>query len=688
MPSFQPQHQTSDMQFLFPTFLFAMAAVAIPIIIHLFYFRRFKKVYFTNVRFLKEVKEETSARQKLRNLLILLMRCLAVIFLVLAFAQPFIPQDVEVKKGENAVSIFVDNSFSMDALSEDAPLIEKAKQRAIQIINAYAVEDRFQVLTQDFDGRHQRLVSKEEAIGLVEEIKTSPAVRTLSQILARQNQALGSGTASNKISYVISDFQATTTDLPNFKDTLLDVNLVPLQAVQENNVSIDSAWFEAPVQMLAQPNPLIVKLKNWGSEDAENVRLTVKYDGETKPVGELSIPANTSVVDTLNVTIATTGWHEAELAVTDYPVQFDDHFFFTYNVAEVIKVLVINEQAADAFLDAAFKGISYFQVNNQLSRQLDYSKFPGYQLIVCNGLVSISSGLANELKQYVENGGNVLLFPAANANTGSYNTFLSSIPANVLQNFEQQERNVADVNTEEFVFKDVFENKSANLKLPTTQGNYRLGSLASRGEEKLLSYRDGNTFLAKYKSGQGIFYLCAAPLAEDYSNLARSGEIFIPMLYKMAISSARERPIAYTIGRDETIEADNVVRGGESVYKLKGEEEEFIPQQRIVASKVFLGVQNQIIGAGYYDLFLTQDSILSKFAFNYDRRESNLAYLSADQLQEQAPANVSVLTGTAAADFSEVVSDRSRGVILWKWCVVLALLALAVEVLLLRFWRR
>ena len=93
------------MQFLYPTFLFALAAIAIPIIIHLFYFRRFKKVYFTNVRFLKEVKEETSARQKLRNLLVLLMRCLAVIFLVFAFAQPFIPQDVAVKKGEKSVSV-------------------------------------------------------------------------------------------------------------------------------------------------------------------------------------------------------------------------------------------------------------------------------------------------------------------------------------------------------------------------------------------------------------------------------------------------------------------------------------------------------------------------------------------------------------------------------------------------------
>lgn len=675
------------MQFLYPGFLFALTAVAIPIIIHLFYFRRFKKVYFTNVRFLKEVKEETSARQKLRNLLVLLMRCLAVIFLVLAFAQPFIPKDVEVKQGENAVSIFVDNSFSMSALSEEAPLMEKARQRAKEIISAYSVEDRFQVLTNDFEGRHQHLVSKEEAIGLVEEIKASPAVRTLSQILNRQNQVLASGKNTNKVSYIISDFQQNITDLEHFTDTLLTVNLVPLQAVQEKNVSIDSAWFEAPVQMLSQPNPLIVKMKNWSTEKAENIRLAIRLDGETKPAGELSIPANSSVTDTVNVSIQATGWHEAELNITDYPVQFDDRYFFTYNVADAIKVLVIDEEKPDPFLNAAFRGISYFQVTNQLSRQLDYSRFPSYELIVCNGLASISSGLAQELKQYVQNGGNVLVFPASNANVSTYNIFLSSIPANELLNFDQQERSVADVNSEEFVFKDVFENKSANLKLPVTKANYRLSTHASRGEEKLLTYRDGSTFVAKYKSGQGILYLCAAPIEEQYSNLSKSGEIFVPMLYKMAISSARNRPIAYTIGRDETIETDNVVRGGESVYKLRGQEEEFIPQQRIVASKVFLSAQSQVLEAGYYDLFLNADSVLAKFAFNYDRRESNLAYFSAAQLKEKAGPNVSVLTGSAAANFEEVVADRSRGVVLWKWCIVIALLALAGEVLLLRFWR-
>ena len=92
------------MQFLYPSFLWALLALAIPIIIHLFFFRRFKKVYFTNVKFLKEVKEETSARRKLRNFLVLLMRLLAIAMLVFAFAQPFIPQTEEVQKGEKSVS--------------------------------------------------------------------------------------------------------------------------------------------------------------------------------------------------------------------------------------------------------------------------------------------------------------------------------------------------------------------------------------------------------------------------------------------------------------------------------------------------------------------------------------------------------------------------------------------------------
>ena len=676
------------MQFLFPGFLLALLALAIPIIIHLFYFRRFKKVYFTNVKFLKEVKEETSARQKLRNLLVLLMRCLALAFLVLAFAQPFIPFDDEVKKGEKAVSVFVDNSFSMSALSQDVPLLEMAKQRARDVVNAHAVDDRFQIITNDFEGRHQRLVSKEDALTLVDEIKVTPAVRALTKVLTRQKQVLQNSNAANQSSYLISDFQSNITDLSDYADSTIDLTLIPLQSVQEKNIAIDSAWFDAPVQMINQTNALVVKVRNFSDNDVENVRLGISYEGQEKPVGTLTIPANSAITDTVNITILRTGWHEATLSITDYPIQFDDKYYFTFNVAEDINILTINELSPNVFLESAFGGMANFKVTSQQSKSLDYSKFPDYQMIVLNELAAVSSGLAFELKQYVENGGNLLVFPTANANIGSYNSFLKSFPANELQQFSEGERFVGQINTEEFVFNDVFENRSANLKLPVTQGNFSLTNFGSRGEERLMTYRDGSAALSKYALGQGHLYFSSAPLKEDLNNLVRSGEIFIPMLYKMAISSAKEAQIAYTIGKDETIITDNrAIGAGETVYKLQGAAEEFIPEQRTVSSKVFLGVHDRVKEAGFYELFLNPEEVLDKYAFNFDRKESALAYLSIEDLTKKVGANASIIGNTAAASITTEVSDRSRGVILWRWCIILALLFLGLEVLILRFWK-
>lgn len=674
------------MQFLYPTFLFALVALAIPILIHLFYFRRFKRVYFTNVRFLKEVKEETSARSKLRNLLVLAMRLLAVAFLVLAFAQPFIPQDVEVKQGRKAVSLFIDNSFSMEALSQDVPLIDKAKQRAREIVEAYRIDDEFQILTNDFEGRHQRLVGKEDALNLIDEIEISPAVRELSIIVSRQQQALNTGNLDNQVAYVISDFQKNITDLENFQDTTLELNLIPLQAVQERNISIDSAWFEAPVPMLNQNNSLVVQLKNLSNEAIDNVRLSMRYEGQNKPVGTLAIPANSSVTDTVNITILRTGWHEAELAVTDYPVQFDDKFFITFNVAEEINVLAVNETQANTYLSSAFQGFGNFTLLNQQSTNLDYSQFSNYELIVLNELINISSGLSFELQQYVNNGGNLLIFPSRNANPTAYNSFLNSFPANELLAFEPQVRQVVSVNTDEFIFRDVFDNAGANLKLPVSQGNFRF-SRFSRGEESLLTYRDGNSALSKYQIGQGNLYLSAAPLDESLNNLVLSGEIFIPMLYKMAISAGKQRKIAYTIGRDEVIETNHQGTSADIVYKLKGRAEEFIPEQRVIGSKVFLGVNNQVSQAGYFDLFLNPEQNLAKFAFNYDRKESELEYYNEDDLQSFVGDLAKVIAVNDNSILTAQIEERSQGLVLWRWCLILALLFLAAETLLLRFWK-
>ncbi|MCB9285010.1 MAG: BatA domain-containing protein [Lewinellaceae bacterium] len=676
------------MQFLFPAFLFALASLAIPIIIHLFYFRRYKKVYFTNVRFLREVKEETSARSKLRNWLVLLMRCLAIAFLIFAFAQPFIPSGSDVTQGSKDVSIFIDNSFSMGALSQDVPLIEEAKRRARDIVEAYSVDDRFQILTNDLEGRHQRLVSQEEALAFIDEIALSPAVKPLNQVLVRQEQALDQGSNDTKVAFWISDFQKNITVWETPKDTALQLNLIPLQAVQERNISIDSVWMESPVPMLNQPNNLIIQVKNWTDEEAENVRLTLRHEGQVMPVGTLTIPPQTAVKDTISMQLPHVGWHEAELQITDYPIQFDDLYHIALQVAEEVRVAIINASAENEFLTAAFKSIPYFQAENLTSQNLDYSRLPGYQFIVLNELPDLSSGLSFALKEYVENGGNVLVFPSAGASLESYNSFFAAFPANPFTAFEKGERTVGQVNTEEFIFRDVFENKSANLRLPVTQGNFFWNRSGTAAEETLMSYRDGSSFLAKYQVGQGHLYVIAAPLSEEYNNMTRNAEIFIPMLYKMAISSGRGQKIAYTIGDDEVISADVPVLGSEVVYQLDGPGIEFIPAQRITGSRLFLTVSNEIPTAGIYRLKRQQgEETLAEFAFNYNRKESNLAYYTLSELRELVGDRASIIEAAARANFEVIIGERNQGVVLWRWCLVFALLFLAIEQLLLRFWR-
>jgi len=702
------------MQFLFPGFLAALAVLTIPIIIHLFYFRRFKRVYFTNVRFLKEVKEETSNRQKLRNLLVLLMRCLAIAAMVLAFAQPFIPLSGGVKKGERAVSVFVDNSFSMNALSKEAPLLELAKQRAREIVSAFRVEDRFQILTNDFEGRDQRLISKEDALNRIEEIRTSPASRDLSKVLIRQQQCLNTGKQENKTAYVVSDFQTNIADINNFRDTLIEVNLVPMRAVQERNVSVDSVWFETPVQILNQPSNLLVKISNRSDEAATDVRISLRHDGQTKPVGFIDIPANGSRLDTVPFNILHAGWHEARISITDYPVQFDDEYYLSFNVAERVNILAINGLQANKYLSNAFLGAKYAHVDNADSRSLDYSKFGDYQLIVLHELSSISSGLGTELKNFAQNGGTVLVFPNQTADLSSYNAFLQNFGAGELGSYEPTPRQASQVNTEEFVFRDVFMNKSANLRLPSTQGNYKIAP--ARGEH-ILTYRDGSALMAKYTVGEGALYFSASPLNEQSNDLVRNGEIFVPMLFKMAIAGTKSRQVAYTIGKDEVLEAKHkVAASGETIYKLRltvdggrstgdggrstgdgGRETvdgqqpatdgEFIPEQRIIGSKVLLTPGTQIRDAGWYRLHLQGDSTLAEYGFNYDRKESDLQYKTSEQLSEGLSNNIKVLSETAEANFGQVVDEQERGIVLWRWCVIFALLFLALEVLFLRLWK-
>ena len=649
------------MSFVYPWFLWALLAIALPIIIHLFHFRRFKTVYFTNVKFLKEVKEQTSARSKLKHLLVLLARIMAVIALVLAFSMPFIPaKNGTSRAGNKDVSIYFDNSFSMSAESEDVRLVEKARTRITEIINAYGVDDRIQILTADFEGRDQRLLSKEDARTRVNEIKVTYKVRSLSKVLARQKQAVKAGNNRLKELFIVSDFQKNISDLEMYQDSTIDLTIVPLQSVQNQNVAIDSAWFQSPVQSLNQPNPLIVKVRNLSKKEIPGLRMSLQIDNQTRPLGTLNLPALTAIYDTVDVPVLRTGWHEAKLNIADFPVEFDNDYYFTFKVDEQVNILQIYQDQPNQFIQASFADNDYFKATAQQVGQLNYAAFAEYDLVILDELPSVPTGLISELKNYVSNAGNVVLFPHPEANVADYNNLCKQFRANTYTSFEEQERKVSYVNFQEFIFNDVFEERRSNLKLPITSSNYKFSRKASTQEEVILRYRDGGSFIGKYKMDKGHLFLCAAPLRLDYSDLVKNGEIFVPMLYKMALSATSENKIAYIIGQDEVLETDNRTTTAEMVYKMKGAQTSFIPEQRNMGNRMVLGMNNQVQEAGFYNLYLSPESVLDKFSFNYDRKESYLSFYTPEELVKLLGNQVAVIEGTNRNDFQEVINAQTE----------------------------
>lgn len=688
------------MSFTYPAFLFALSAIAIPIIIHLFNFRKFKTVYFSNIRFLKEVKEETQAKSKLKHLLVLAARILAISFLVFAFAQPFIPvENKKVVVGDKVVSIFVDNSFSMDAINVNGTLLDDAKKRASEIVFAYKPTDRFQLLTNDFEGKHQRLVNKEEFIELLDEVKISPASHSLSEIVTRQMDVLQNKGNEIKISFIVSDFQKSIANIDQIKnDTAINFNFVPLIAVQKDNVYIDTCWFETPVRQFNQIEKLHVRIKNVSDKVLENNSIKLFINEIQKTPASFNIDKESETEIILSFSSKETGLQHCRIELNDYPVTFDDAFYFSFDVAKNIPILCINSSTTDIaksespYLNKLFGSDSLFVLKNSPENKLDYSSLSNNKLIVLNELKTITSGLAQELKRFMSNGGSVLVFPNPQSDLNSYREFLLAANANYYEALDTINTKVDKVNLEHDIYKDVFDKKTfsaTNLNLPIVSKHYRISKTTKSNEEYLLRLQNDDVFLSKYDVDKGKLYLSSVSLQPDFSNFGKHA-IFVPTLYKIGIYSQSTQPLFYTIGTDEIIESVNVLTG-ENVFHIRNLKSDFdiIPEHKVMDAKTEILVHNQITNAGNYNLFAGKD-LISGLSFNFNRKESDLNCFTSEELKEQLVDknfnNFNILE-TGTQDLKQSLMEIEQGKKLWKLCIVLALLFLAVEGLLLRFMK-
>ncbi|MFW6350993.1 MAG: BatA domain-containing protein [Bacteroidota bacterium] len=680
------------MSFLYPWFLLALSAISIPIIIHLFRFRKFKKVYFSNINFLQHVTSETKKQSQLKHLLVLMMRILAIVFLVLAFSRPYLPSEESFANNYgNRVSLYIDNSFSMESTSSYGTMLDHAKQNASEIVRSFEPTDRFQLLTNDFEGKHQRYVSQDEFMQMLNEVDFSPRVKTLEQINQRQEELIREENPDQSaLIFMLSDFQKNVFSLDQLEpDSTMDYFFLPYQNEERGNVYIDSVWINSPVRLIQQPLTITARIFNESDVPLENQPLRLYVSDVQRAIASYDINANSFTDVELTYTLSSEPIQNLQLEITDFPVTFDDRFYLSFQLSKNIPVLIINQDAPNRFINTLLNTDSLFEVKNTQISTIDYASLSRQNLIILNEITNLPEALAGALNEYVTQGGNLLIFPAANMERSGMNRFLSSINIANYGQLDTIETKVSSINEMHDVYQDVFDEIPENINLPEVEKYYVLEQQTRSRQEYLLQLQNGNLFFTSTRAEKGNVFLSAVPASEEFSNFQRHA-IFVPTIYNIALYSNEFYPLWNNLSEDESVLIRNYDPQSDEVLTLTGPDVEVIPEMRSVNNNIRLFFYDQLTTAEHYQLMSGQEQ-LRTLSFNYDRRESRLSGYSPEELEQELnvsnTSNFHLFDSGSSLSVNKQMEHIKSARQLWKIFLIIALLFLFAEVLLLRLWK-
>lgn len=666
------------MSFVYPQFLFGLLALGIPIIIHLFNFRRAKKIYFSNNLFLQQVKKASSTKLKIKHFLILLSRLLFIAFLVLTFAQPFIPAK-EKNLSNNQVAIYLDNSYSMsNYVDENLSGFEAAIAYIQSVMGLYPANTSILLITNDFAPYSNVPKSKDELSELITEIKYSGISRSIEDINKRIRQSLNASRIQDI--YWISDFQKSTSGPlePLSTDSTRNLFLIPLFFNSTSNVYVDSLYLTNPFLIEGEKNELRLILKNDGNEDINDLLVRFYINDVQSANGSVDIEPYGQGSISFDIGFGLNEYNRGRINFEDFPVTFDNDFYFTLDLADRIDVIELKEQDSITVVERVFGNPSLFDFRSYQISNLDYNDLQNANLIVLNGVRSLESSVSGVLTQFLQSKGDILIIPAEDMDIGSYESLAGSIVPIPDSMRTRTGLNMVDLNNP--FFADIFENRTERFDMPSAIPVIRIFSTGM----DLIRFEDGSNFLS-YRENINRLYLMASPLQVKYTDFATHA-LFVPIMYRMAMLSKKEfKNLYYNLSQPViSLKIDSL--NPEELIRLKRDEVEIIPGQRISGSELFLELPKHELQPGIYELTHGSDQE-GYVAFNQDEAESRLAQYSPEELKQFADENsfITLFNTEGINNFDREIKTRYMGLNLWRYTLILALIFLMAEILFIRF---
>jgi hypothetical protein len=640
------------MHFKQPEILYFLFLLIVPILVHLFQLRRFKKEYFTNVRFLKALSIQTRKSSKIKKWLLLVCRMLLLTCIILAFAQPFF-ESKDSKNASNEMYIILDNSFSMQAKGKKGELLKRAIQELLEETPENA---NFSLLTNtdNYWNTDIKTIRSE-----LQNLKYSATPFQLDNIIAKVK---AHKSAFKKDIVIITDAVGLTPNqLKNMGTDNTPYFIIP-KAEQKNNVAIDSVFIHQTLD-----------------DFYELGIITTNYSTDLKPVPMALYNQNKLIAktiinfknkkETINFTIPKQAFH-GYVSIEDNDLGYDNKLFFSISKTKKTNIISIGTPEKNSFLARIYTNDEFNYSPFTLST-LDYNSIDKQDAIVLNELDEIPQALQTTLKSFVNKGGNLIVIPSETASIANLNALMNQFGSTPFKSLESNEKLITKINFSHPLFAGVFENKTNNFQYPKTKKDFTISST----NPAALSFEDQSPFLIGLRNAVSSVYVFSAPLNTSNSNFQQS-PLIVPVFYKMALNKLNNGINANTIGNNSSYLVP-VLLSKDEILTVKNQEEQFIPVQQLLNNKVQLFFNDYPEKAGNYTIYDSKKPI-ENISFNYPRTESNL-----DQVNESILSDYKT-SDSIATIFDTLQTSRSDNQI-WKWFIIFALLFLALEMAIIKF---
>lgn len=703
------------MTFLNPLLLFGLAAAAIPLIIHLFNFRKPKRLDFSSLAFLKELQKTTMQRVRIKQWLLLVLRTLAIACLVLAFARPTLTSGIGQALGGRAttsMALVIDNSPSMALRDAQGAYLDQAQTQARTLIGEKEPGDEVYIVptADQAKARPAAYTNRGPALDAADAVAIAPGVTPLARAIARAGGLLDEATNLNKEIYILSDLQQSTLldSIPTPLPAGIRPILLPIGTRTYANVAVTDVRVVSRIVEEGQPVRIEATLVNHGTEAIQGYVASVYLEGERVAQASADLEPGLGTTVSFAATPQRRGWLGGVVQIEDDAFEQDNVRYFTLNVPERRRVLLVQGDSQRInYLELALssnltQGRVVFEVKTIAEQALAATALGGYDAVILVGPRTLSSGEVGTLVQYVTGGGGLILFPGAAAQASDYNALLRGLGGGQFSGFSGgfgPGPTVAAfdrVDLEHPLFEGVFGRQAAARarQLESPEIYYTMNYTARGGtEQTLIQLSNQFPFLQEIRKGRGTAFLIAVAPDPQWSDLPVRG-LFVPLMYRTLYYVSAGEAIAgeqLQVGQPGELRVAGY-EGQEPLELVAPDGERFTPEQRSLFGATLVQVTADLQQPGVYDLRAGETPV-RRVAFNLTSTESDLRVYApqeaAQRLGEALGQDVTVLDvdGSGAEGLRTALEAERRGIEIWNVFLMAALLFLVAEMLVARQWR-